>query len=82
MTQPAMISGFRQKTTVGDGGRIEIVAPNLSPGVAVEVIVFVEPAGDTTEYLLSTTANRQHLLKAMEDLHDRDLYTFVDLDEL
>ncbi len=82
MTQTAVISGFRQKTTVKDDGRIEIVALNLLPGAIVEVIVFVEPAGDATEYLLSTTANRQHLLKAMEDLEDRDRYTFVDLDEL
>jgi len=82
MTQTAVISGFRQKTTVKDGGRIEIVAPNLSPGATVEVIVFVEPPSDTTEYLLSTTANRQHLLKAMEELEDRDRYTFVNVDEL
>lgn len=82
MTQTAVISGFRQRTTVKDDGRIEIVAPNLPPGVTVEVIVFVEPDADTTEYLLSTTANRQHLLKAMEDLEDRDRYTFINLDEL
>lgn len=83
MTETAVISGFRQRTTVGDGGKIEIVAPNLPQGARVEVIVFVEPVEqDTTEYLLSTGTNRQHLLKAMEDLQDRTLYTIVDLDEV
>ena len=82
MAEIALISGFRQKTIVWDGGKIEIVAPNLPQGVRVEVIVFVEPVEqDTTEYLLSTEANRQHLQKAMEDLQDRTLYTIVDLDE-
>ncbi len=79
----AVISGFRQKAIVGDGGKIEIIAPDLPRGAKVEVFVLTDAAEqDTTEYLLSTSANRQHLLKAMEDLNDRALYTFVNPDKL
>lgn len=83
MSEAAIISGIRQKTVVGAGGKIEIVAPDLPQGIPVEVIVFIEPAEeDTTEYLLSTAANRQHLLQAVKELQDRSQYIFVDTDKL
>lgn len=83
MAETVMMSSFKQRTTVRDGGRIEIVAPDLPKGAQVEVIVLVEPCEqDTTAYLLSTEANRRHLQKAMEDLQDRTLYTVVDPDKL
>jgi len=68
-----MITGIRQKTVVGEGGKIEIVSPELPTGTVVEVIVFVEPVEqDTTEYLLSTEANRKHLLEALENVEKRE----------
>jgi len=78
-----MMNAVRQRTVVGDGGKIEIVSPDLQPGDVVDVIVVVEPAEqDTTEYLLSTEANRQHLLKALKDLDDRQRYVYVRPDDL
>lgn len=83
MTGTGIISGVRQQTVVGAGGKIEIVAPSLPPGISVEVLVFVEPVEqETTKYLLSTQANRQHLLQALEDLQDCSRYTFVDVNAL
>jgi len=68
-----MITGIRQKTVVREGGKIEIVSPELPTGAVVEVIVVVEPVEqDTTEYLLSTEANRKHLLEAMENIEKRE----------
>jgi len=83
MTGVGIISGIRQKVVVGTEGRIEILTANLPQGTVVEVIVLVEPVElDTTEYLLSTQANRQHLLQALEDLQDRSRYIYVNVDEL
>jgi hypothetical protein len=57
-----MIAGIRQKTIVKDDGKIEISSSELQPGSRVEVIVFLDlEEQDTTEYLLSTQANREHL---------------------
>jgi antitoxin YefM len=51
----------------------------LPDGALVEVIVLVESAEqDATEYLLSTEANRQHLLQALEDLEQPASYIYVD----
>ena len=78
-----MISSIRQKTIVGEGGRVVIQSPELPPGATVEVIVLIEPGEqDTTEYLLSTEANRQHLLQALRDLEEPSKYTHVNADEL
>lgn len=78
----SVISGIRQRAIVGDNGRIEVTAPDLPKGTAVEVIVFMEPEQDTTDYLLSTEANRRHLLQALEDLKDRSRYITVDAGDL
>jgi antitoxin YefM len=74
-----MIAGIRQKAVVGEGGKIELSSPELPSGMLVEVIVLVEPEErDATEYLLSTEANRNHLLKAVQDLGDPSCYIYVD----
>ncbi len=74
-----MLTGIRQKTIVGEGGKIEFLSPGLPSGILVEVIVLVEPEElDTTEYLLSKEANRNHLLQALQDLDDPSRYTYVD----
>jgi len=73
-----MIAGIRQKTVVGEGGKIEVLSPELPSGTLVEVIILVEPVEqDTTEYLLSTEANRNHLLQALRDLEDPSRYSYV-----
>lgn len=78
-----MITGIRQKTVVREGGKIELVSPELPSGMLVEVIVLVESEEqDATEYLLSTEANRNHLLQALQDLDDPSCYIYVDPAEL
>ena len=78
-----MLTGIRQKTVVGEGGKIEFLSPELPSGMLVEVIVLIEPEEqDTTEYLLSREANRNHLLQARQDLNDPSCYIYVDPAEL
>ena len=78
-----MISGSRQRAVVGEGGKIELSSPDLPSGTLVEVIVLVEPEEqDTKEHLLSTEANRDHLLQAMQDLDTPSSYIYVDPAEL
>jgi antitoxin YefM len=78
-----MITGIRQKTVVGEGGKIEFSSAELPTGTRVEVIVLVESEGqDATEYLLSTEANRNHLLQALRELDDPTGYVYVDPAEL
>jgi len=78
-----MITGIRQKTIVGKGGKIEFLSPELPNGTLVEVIVLVEPEKqDATEYLLSTEANRNHLFQALQDLNDPSCHIYVDPAEL
>jgi antitoxin YefM len=73
-----MIAGVRQKAVVGEGGRIEVLSPELPSGTLVEVIILPEPVEqDTTEYLLSTEANRSHLLQALRDLEDPSRYIYI-----
>jgi len=73
-----MIAGIRQKVVVGEGGKIEVSSPELPSGALVEVIVLVEPVEkDATEYLLSTEANREHLLQAPRDLADPSRYIYA-----
>jgi len=38
-----MINSIRQKATVGKGGRIEVLSPELPIGATVEIIVLIEP---------------------------------------
>ena len=78
-----MITGIKQKVVVGEGGKIEISSPQLPSGALVDVIVFVEPAEqDTTEYLLSTEANRNHLRQALQDLDKPSNYIYLNLADL
>jgi antitoxin YefM len=74
-----MLTGIRQRTRVAEGGRIEIPFSELPSGTLVDVIVLVEQ--DTTEYLLSTEANRAHLREALRDLDDPSSYRYVSLED-
>ena len=75
-----MLTGIREKTIVKENGTVEISAPDLAVGTEVEVIVLVEEM-DTTEYLLSTEANRQHLEEALEQLKHPENFIRFDMDE-
>lgn len=78
-----MITGIREKTVVKENGKVEISASDLPVGTEVEVIVLVEEEEqDTTEYLLSTEANRKHLEEALEQLKHPENFIHVDMDEL
>ena len=74
-----MLSGIKRRGIVGKDGKIEIQASELIEGTVVEVIVLVEQyaiesnasrqiSQDTTEYLLSTEANRTHLITAIQNV--------------
>jgi antitoxin YefM len=68
-----MIKAIKQNTAVGKEGKIEIYAPELPEGENIEVIILVNSIPeDTTEYLLSTEANKQQLLEAMERVKNQE----------
>jgi antitoxin YefM len=77
-----MITGIREKTIVGEGGKIEILSPDLPIGTEVEVIVLVEEEQDTTEYLLSTEANSKYMEEALEELKHPERFIPVDIENL
>ncbi|HEY9613271.1 hypothetical protein [Allocoleopsis sp.] len=72
-----MLSGIKQQVVVGKDGRIEIQTSELAEGTVVEVIVLIETNAnqsiqqDETEYLLSTDANRYHLMSAIQNIETK-----------
>lgn len=79
-----MITGIREKTVVKENGMVEIFAADLPVGTEVEVIVLIEDAEeqDTTEYLLSTEANRRHLEESLRELEHPENFIYVDTKDL
>ncbi len=77
-----MLTGIREKTVVKENGIIEISAVDLPIGTEVEVIVLIEEEQDTTEYLLSTEANRKHLEEALEELKHPENFIRFNLSDL
>lgn len=77
-----MINSIKQKAIVGQNGRIELSATELTEGTVVEVIVLVEadPEEDETDYLLRSNANKKHLLDALANVKQGRIVA-VDLDE-
>ncbi|NET58098.1 MAG: hypothetical protein F6K47_18665 [Symploca sp. SIO2E6] len=65
-----MLSGIKQRGIVGKDGKIEIQTSELREGTVVEIIVLIEQ--DTTEYLLSTEANRRQLMSAIENVETKN----------
>jgi antitoxin YefM len=65
---------FKQKGIVGQGGKIEIQSPELEEGTEVEVIILMASFDemDTTDYLLSTEANRRELFEAIERVEKQE----------
>jgi antitoxin YefM len=82
-----MLNGIRQKATVGKGGRIEFLSPELPMGATVEIIVLIEksPLETQKERWLRLSADDKQLVQARKEfaagqwveLEDND-----DLDEL
>jgi hypothetical protein len=54
------------------------IIKNTYPNQMVEIEIREQ---DTTEYLLSTRANREHLMKARKNVEDRKLVSFDSLEE-
>lgn len=78
-----MLTGIREKTVVKENGTVEISALDLPVGTQVEVIVLVEEEEmDTTEYLLSSEANRKHLEQSIRDAEDPTKRIYVDTESL
>lgn len=78
-----MLTEIREKTVVNKDGMVQIRALDLPIGTKVEVVVTVDiEEMDTTEYLLSTEANRKHLERAMQDAEDPKKRIYVDIENL
>ena len=76
-----MITKIKQKATVGKNGKIELPTTEFPEGTNVEVIVLVDQViEDETTYLLKSKSNKEHLLKAIENVEKGNLI-YVDLDE-
>lgn len=68
-----MIKAIKQKGIVNKDGKIELQSPELQEGTEVEVIILVTSSeADTTEYLLSTEANKRDLLEAIERVEKKE----------
>ncbi|ACB51055.1 hypothetical protein cce_1705 [Crocosphaera subtropica ATCC 51142] len=68
-----MIKAIKQKGIVNKDGKIEVQSPELQEGTEVEVIILVTSSEtDTTEYLLSTEANKRELLEAIERVEKQE----------
>jgi antitoxin YefM len=76
-----MLQSIKTTTTVNQDGAINIYSPELPIGETVEVIILIQPKNqDTTDYLLSNSANKLHLLEAIEELNNSANYTYVDIE--
>lgn len=73
-----------ERKIVGPGGRFELSSPELQEGTEIEIeaVVYTGNEMDETEYLLSTEANREHLLRAIKDAKENpEKKVYIDLDE-
>ncbi len=81
-----MFNGIRQRVTVGKGGRVEFLSPELPVGVTVEIIVLIEPSPQETqkERLLRLSADDKQLQQARKEFASEqwvELGNNDDLDE-
>ena len=77
-----MIKAVKQKGIVGKQGKIEVQSSELLEGTEVEIIILIPSSQtDTTEYLLSTEANRQELLSAMERVEKQENLVSISSEE-
>lgn len=75
------MDALKYKTTIKDG-QLDLPPLDLPEGTIVEAILLINKNisidQDETEYLLSTEANRQHLLKALQSLNNPQDYVYID----
>jgi hypothetical protein len=71
-----MVSEWKQSSTVGEGGRVQVVIPELHPGEVVEVAVRYESSPRPAERPLGLLAGR---IRVMPDF-DEPLEEFENLD--
>ncbi|WP_017295390.1 hypothetical protein [Geminocystis herdmanii] len=66
--------------TIIKNGQLNLPTLDLPEGTVVEAILLIQKSTemDETDYLLSTSANRQHLQEAIESLKNPDNYIYVD----
>jgi antitoxin YefM len=78
------MKAVKKKTLVGKKGTIELQSTELKEGMEVEIIILipsVETELDTTEYLLSTEANRRELLEAVERVEKQENLVQINSEE-
>ena len=73
------MNAFKYRVTVKNG-QLDLPLLDLPEGTIVEAILLVEDKTETdeTDYLLSTEANRRHLIEALQELKQPDNYIYVD----
>lgn len=73
------MNAFKYRVTVKNG-QLDLPLLDLPEGTIVEAILLVEEKTETdeTDYLLSTEANRRHLIEALQELKQPDNYIYVD----
>ncbi len=76
---------LKYKVTIKNG-KLDLPPLDLPEGSIVEAILLVnEPRKtdvDETDYLLSTEANRRHLMEALEELKEPENYIYIDPETL
>jgi len=77
-----MINSIRQETVVKEGGRVEILSPELPVGVNVEVIILVEPFESKTGRWLRLSADDKQLEQARGEFAAKQWVELGDNDDL
>jgi len=79
-----MFNGVRQRVTVGKGGRIDFLSPELPVGVTVEIIVLIEAPHQETqkERLLRLSADDKQLQQARKEYASEQWVELGNNDEL
>jgi len=76
------MKAVKQKKIVDKEGKIEVQSPELHEGTEVEIIILIPSSEtDTTEYLLSTKANRRELLSAIERVEKQENIVSISSEE-
>lgn len=76
------MKAVKQKGIVDKEGKIEVKSPELHEGTEVEIIILIPSLEtDTTEYILSTEANRRELLSAIERVEKQENIVSISSEE-